>query len=340
MKPNSFHLACIAITLLYAFNAEATIVQTLDLDQLTSDAALIAVGQITSVQEVGKTIAQVGNRTVPARAMVAELHVDQVLKGTNESSLPSLRFHFAVPDEFVGWRSIAPLSYRVFFLAESSGELKLANPYYPSVVAVPGTESRQGTVIERLVDQLGAVLESTKSPVEERREAVFTLDSSKSPAAIRALSRAAEVKDVTLRLSVAAALLEHNDISTLQFAEDALLKPDPTLPPHLHLLHNLSYAILEGVKDERAVPSLAKLLHAANVETRRAAASALMHTGSNSSLDPLLSALNDSDPEVRYFSVVGLAEITGQADWRPNMEDFASDPKKYLDHWREFSLTR
>jgi PBS lyase HEAT-like repeat len=240
----------------------------------------------------------------------------------------------------LGVHRTADLSSRVFFLAESSGELRLADPYYPSVVAIPGPETQGGTPIERVIDELGAVLESTKTPTEEKREAIFTLNSSKNPAAIRALRQFAEVKDVILRLSVAAALLEHNDISTLQFAEEALLKPDPALPPQLYLLHNLSYAISEGVKDERAVPSLTKLLHVRSVETRRAAASALMHTGATSAIDPLLTATDDSDSTVQYYAVVGLAEITGQTDWRPNGFAFTSDPQKYLAHWREFAKSR
>jgi hypothetical protein len=319
-----------SIILLYALSADAVLVPTLDLDKLTADATLITVGQVTLLREVEKATVQLGNRTVPARAMVAELHVDHVLKGINEAS--SLTIHFVIPDEFVGWRPVTLPSYRVFFLAGTSSELRLSNPYYPSLAAIPGADIQEGTTIERVIGQLGAVLESAKSPVEERREAVFALNSSKSPAAVGVLRRVAEVKDVTLRLSVAAALLEHNDISTLQFAEQTLLKPDPTLSPDL--LHNLSYAIFVGVKDERAVPGLTRLLHASSLETRRAAASALMHVGSTSCIDPLLSAIGDPDFEVRYYSVVGLAEITGQMDWRPNMEDFRSDQDKYLKHWR------
>ncbi len=338
MKPTKRNLVLIIVILLLVPSAEPWPGPTLNLDRLTTEASLIAVGQITSVQELGRTSAQIGNRIVPARAMLATLRVDQVLKGTTDASSSSLRFHLTLPDEFVGWRSVAPLGYRIFFLAESSGELKLANPYHPSAPAVPGTESREGTPIERVIAELAAVLESTKIPLPERQEAVYALNTTQDPAAITALKRVAEVQDLTLRLSVSAALLEHNDISTLQFAEDTLLKPNSGISPDL--LHNLSYGIFIGVKDERAVPSLARLLHATNTETRRAAASALMHVGSTSCIDPLLSAIGDADFQVRYFSVIGLAEVTGQMDWRPNMDDFKSDQGKYLNHWRDWSQSR
>jgi hypothetical protein len=338
VKVTKFIVGFAIVTLLLAISTEPWPGPVMNLDQLTAEANLIVVGQATLVEEVARTTVEFGDRIFAARAMTVELRVDKILKGSMKGSPLSLQFHFSLPDQFIGWRSVTPLSYRVFFLTESSGELKMTNPYFPSVPALEGAALQEGAPIERVIDQLGAVLLSPKASVDQKQEATFALSRTQDPAAIRALTQASDQKDMRLRASAAAALLEHNDISTLQFAEDNLLQPAPTLSPEL--LHNLCYAISDGVKDGRAVPSLTRLLRASNVEARRAAASALMHTGSKSSIDALLSALSDSDTEVRYYSVVGLAEITGQADWRPNMEDFASDPKKYLDHWREFSLTR
>jgi hypothetical protein len=338
MRVKRLYSACTIMIFLCLQSANAALAPALDLDQLTADASLIAVGQIVLVQEVGKTTVQFGDRMVSARVMVAELRVDQELKGTTKDSSSTLRFHFIVPDEFTGWRSVAPLSYRVFFLTESSGEFRLADPYHPSVAAIPATQAQEGTAIERVIDQLGAVLGSASTPTEERRGAIFALNDSKNPSAIRVLKRFADIDDVTLRLSVAAALLGHNDLYTLKFAVDTLLNPNPAFPPDL--LHNLSYGILIGVKDDRAVSELTRLLRAGSAEARRAAASALMRTGSSLSIDALLSAISDSDRDVRYYSVVALAEITGQTDWRPNIEDFMADQDKYVKHWREWSQSR
>ncbi len=337
MKRRILRQSLASVLLLFAFIAKAVIIQALDLDKLTADATLIVAGQVISVQELAKTTVQVGDRRLSAREMIAELRADHVLKGNARSS-SRLSFHFVIPDEFIGWRSVTPSGYRVFFLVESSGEFSIANPYHPSIPAVPNTDTGEGAPIERVVIQLAAVLESSNSSSEDKREAVFDLSKTQTAAAVHALRRVAEVKDLNLRLSVSAALLEHGDISTLQFAEDNLVKPDPTTPADL--LHNLSYAILIGVKDESAVPELVRLLRAGSAETRRAAASALMHSGASSAVDPLLSAIDDSDPMVQYYAVVGLAEITGQTDWRPNTFDFSSDSKKYLDHWREFAKSR
>lgn len=321
-----------------AFVTKAVIVEILDLDKITNDATLIVAAEVTSVQEIANTTVRVGDREVSAKAMTADLRIASVLKGDIHGA-SSVTLRFVLPDEFVGWRSITPLSYRVFFLTGGPPEFKLVSPYNPSVVALPGVEVTQGTPIEHVIAQLSAVLESATGPFEAKSEAVFTLRRTRSAIATRALGRAVDqVKDRRLGLSISAALLERNDISTLPNIETVLLKPDPTVPADV--LHNLSYAILIGVKDERAVPALTRLLRAGNAEVRRAAASALMHIGDTSAIDPLASALDDSDHTVQYYAVVGLAEITGQADWRPNTYDFTADPNKYLNHWREWAQKR
>jgi hypothetical protein len=74
--------ASVALSLLCVFVTQATVVPTLGLDRLTTEASLIAVGRITLVRRVEKTAVQFGDRTLPAWAMLAELHVDRVLKDT------------------------------------------------------------------------------------------------------------------------------------------------------------------------------------------------------------------------------------------------------------------
>lgn len=308
----------------------------LDVDELTKKADLIVVGQVTSVREIGKEVLQTENERVPVRIMLGELRVDRVLKGTSDP--PSLRFRFLLPEIFIGWSGVDPLSYRLFFLKVSAGELEFLSPYYPSLVAVPGVPVEGSSAVERVVGQLGAVLLSPITSTGQKQEAIYPLSRTKSPAATEVLRSGLREKDVIVQLSVTAALLERNEISGLHIAEKALLNPRPGIPQYL--LHNLSYGISEGIKQEKAIPSLTRLLNATSPEVRRAAASALRHTGSRSAIDPLLSALGDSDLEVRYYSVVGLAEITGQSEWRPNMDDFLSDQQRYLNHWKDWARNR
>jgi HEAT repeat protein len=85
---------------------------------------------------------------------------------------------------------------------------------------------------------------------------------------------------------------------------------------------------------------LVRLLKSPSAEIRSAAAEGLWRTRSQEAVVPLLSMLVDPDAKVRYFSVVGLAEITGQLEWRPNPDDFAASGKNYVQHWIEWGRNR
>jgi HEAT repeat protein len=121
-------------------------------------------------------------------------------------------------------------------------------------------------------------------------------------------------------------------------AVDALLHGASNVSDNV--TRNLYYAIAEGLKDPDAVPELKQLLGSNDAEIRRAAASALRKTHSSEAIRPLISALDDPDFDVRFYSVVGLAETTGHLDWQPNIDDFRADEGKYLNHWKEWARSQ
>jgi len=166
--------------------------------------------------------------------------------------------------------------------------------------------------------------------------ALYALSTIRTPHSTTLLRQGLKEKESALRLNAAGFLLLRNDLSGMNLAESSLLHPEGDVPGYI--LHNVAYAISEGVRDSNAVPSLSRLVRAEDVETRRAAASALRHTGSRSALEPLAQALRDGDFEVRYDAVIGMAEITGQSDWAPNMELFQSREQDFLRPWRESAV--
>ena len=87
-----------------------------------------------------------------------------------------------------------------------------------------------------------------------------------------------------------------------------------------------------------AVPTLGRLFQrAAEPETRRAVASALANTRSSAAVQYLGEGLDDPDFEVRLESAQGLAEIAGEAAWKPTRPSFEKDEGRYLQHWRRGS---
>jgi hypothetical protein len=316
-------------------SANSRPIPALDLDVLSNEADLIAVGRVTNLREVGRESIVVGSSTVLARIRVGEIQADSVLKGNHLMRIP---FKYWVPDTQIGYRGVDPATTRLFFLRQAEHGYRFASPYYPSVVAITGIPNRGETPIERVVNQVAGVLLSPSIRPEVRVQAVYVLSRTKHPSAADALKQALTDQEQTVGLSASAALLERNDLSGLQIAADALLSAGTTVPDHI--LHNMTYALSEGVYDEKAIPTLTRLLTAPDPRVRRASASALRRTRSQKAIPPLLSALEDSDVQVRYYAVVGLAEITGQTERRPNLDDFVADEKPFMNFWTSWRDAR
>jgi len=95
-----------------------------------------------------------------------------------------------------------------------------------------------------------------------------------------------------------------------------------------------------GVRAPAAIPELARLVVGGDVETRRAASEALAEIQDSAAVAPLIAALDDADREVRYHAVVGMAKVTGQAEWGPSPPGFMADEGKYIQHWKAWSKKR
>lgn len=138
-----------------------------------------------------------------------------------------------------------------------------------------------------------------------------------------------------MRLTAAAALLARNDISVLPMAHRVLTNPETPIDDETR--QNLLSAIYEGVSNKKAIPTFTLLLANSDVRVRRVAAMALRNTQSAERIDALVLTLMDNDFEVRYYGVIGLAEITGQDEWHPLMEEFTSKEGYYLAHWKQWA---
>jgi hypothetical protein len=322
----------LVITCIVATFARASVVPSLDLSALTNDSDVIVVGMV-DFHSNGSSGSDQQKPPNGPRFLTGALHVEQVLKGSVEANTIEIRL--VRPDESNGYSSIPAHRHRMIFLRHRVGETyEATSPYYPSAVAVSGHQSREIEPLDRVAQQLGAVITSQSSGPEERIEAINDLGTVQSPAILSILRRTLGDRGASTRLSAVAILLEHDDISGLQMAEEVLSSPGSDTPQYLR--HNLLYGISEGIRNPDSIPVLSRLLHLSEAETRRAAASALRHTGSREAISPLLSALEDTDFDVRYYAAIGLAEITGELDWRPLMEEFKAHEGLYLTHWRNW----
>jgi hypothetical protein len=312
-------------------------VPALDLPELTAASDLIVVGQVLAIREEGRTTINTQGGPVQARQMVATLRAFRVLKG--QAGAPSVSFGFLIPEVDLAYGGVAEKQVGMFFLKEvSKQKYEVLNPYYPSIVAAPDAPATEGAALDRVVAEVAYVLNSAKSSPDERERAVSILETVETPAATEALKKAARTPGGPPSLRAVAALLRRNDASVLDLAERALTVAPQGAEAGVRL--TLALAIRDGVTTPDAVPALARLLRARDVETRRGAAAALRHVGTDSVVAPLSDALQDNDREVRYQAVLGLAAVTGQSDWGPSIDLFTQDEQRYLEYWKDWAKGR
>jgi hypothetical protein len=316
---------------------EAHPVHLLNLAELAAAADLIVSGRITTIRQVGVGTVENGAEKVPCRMMVADVSVDQALKGSVSESVLSVHF-IETEGEFIGYMPPEVSLHSIFFLKQVDGNYSFVSPVFPQIPAVPGVISGSGPILDRLIHQTTAVIESRDISIGRKQLALFMLEITKGEAATQALKKASDNQDAAVRLSATAKLLLRNDISKIDLAADALLRPAENLDSEVR--QNLLAAIAGYVSDPRATPSLIGLMRSDDVLVRRASTSALIRTRSPEAVSALTQALDDKDSEVRFNAIVALAEINQQPEWKPDKDQFQANERPYLEHWRSWAKRR
>jgi hypothetical protein len=319
---------------------KASLVPQLDLSALVDTSDLIVVGAVTEVRQGERSTITVQGQSVPALSMTTTLDIESVLKGKLANSRVS--FQFFLPLWPVGYRGIPPGQFGVFFLRQASGGWQLLDGYHPYVVAAPGRPGTGGTYLDNVTAELANALSSPQTSIGTKRDAVEALGTLTTPAASAALEAAAEGGQVAPRALAMTALLERGKGEWIEAAAIFLASSERGLDPYVLWRLSGAIEIIElRLRDPKPIPALVPLLHVSNVTVRRAGAAALRNTHNAAATDPLIDALQDSDLEVQYQAVIGLAEITGTTgEWAPGSELFRQDPGRYVDHWREWAKSR
>ncbi len=323
-----FCLGAVVLGLMTILFCGALLAQPFSLTSLIQKSDVIVVGAVRTVHQTGTTEVRVGAERLSATNFQAEVQVDRILKGACPESLAIVRFLIPKSAGFVGYTGVGAPSYRTLFLRKVENYFVFADPAFPSLpgvshVGLPAFSD----VISGVINELSQVLASQKTTEMDKLEAIFGVQSVPAPDATKVL-RAQLDGSPAVRAAAIAALIERNDLSALVAAQELLMNPPPQTPNYL--LNNIASAIARGIRDEGAIPVLNTLLRSRDIATRRAASDALRKTGSTRALSALAKALNDSDSEVRYYAVIGLAEITNQPEWRPLMDDFKAHENKFL----------
>jgi HEAT repeat protein len=169
---------------------------------------------------------------------------------------------------------------------------------------------------ELVFAELGAVIASSAASPEYKWEVLrqsFAIPANNKLFLNDLLVALQNTSDPDLHRRIQAELISRNDLSQLPDVSGVLLS-DTLSETQKDLL---LFTIGRNLKSERALPALVRLLQSSDPKVRVASTQALWHTASPSSISiaALTQALNDENPEVRYYAIRGLADATGEQQW-------------------------
>ncbi len=331
MMRNSWLFVLFLLSMAVPSVVSAQIALGINFPGIANDADVIVVGTVTSVESEGDTsLVLGGGHEVPAKARLATLSVDQVLKGETLGGRITIRFES--PNFPYGY--VSEGDFMVLFLREANGGYRFVSPQHPGIPAVSGAQGRGEDPVDRVLSLLADGLRMDASPQLkiEALEAIVGID---DPIAVEALNAVLGDPDPQVRLRAVRHLLSVGEVNVLPAAEAALA--DRTLDPLL--LAYVLVGIEDGMAREAALPVLERLMLFPEAETRRAAARAMRRIESPLIIEPLSLALADSDFYVRLAAVQGLARALGAQTLFASIDGFRNDEQRYIEPLRSITST-
>lgn len=303
------------------------------LDDIINSSDLIVTGKVIASHEVSRNRQTIRGSTQLVRLVAADVLVVSVLKGT---SAPRVRVNYLMPlEEDVGYRNLPLGTSRVIFLKKVGPGFEFANPFYPSAPALTSKDNQKDPSIRKnIIVAVASSLSADGVTVAEKHEALYFLEQSKAVESSGEIEKLLESVDKGLSVRAASVLLRLNQISALPFAEKVLTKGILDVEPWE--IENLALS-LSKLRDERGIPTLRRLLRSGQLKTRQSAALALFDMKNPATRPALSEALSDTDFNVRYYAVIGLADSTSIAEWRPSVEVFRKEEGKYLEFWKAWA---
>ena len=339
-KVASLHFSLALITALMVLGSSPRVtaggVPVLSFASLVERSDAIVIAQTGDFHKVGEIQVNVHGQVLGADLMEASAEVKKPLKAPKGLTVLKVRFAIPVsPAGSTGYSTIPAQQMRLLFLKNGvNNSYEVADPYYPSLPAVENVSLSQSDDLEKEVANVEcATVASTNANPDQRMEAIWSLKGRSDDCIVDALRAAFKASNQQLRLTSAMASLQRNDIGNL----DATVSEIGQLSSDTYMRLNVLSAIRYGVKDQRAIPVLARMMQSQDAPERRAAASALRNIGSILCSALLAKALNDPDKDTRYYAVIGLAEIEDQPSHKPSMEDFDNDPTPFLRYWKDWA---
>lgn len=316
--------------------ASAMPISGTSIDALYSKSTSVFSGTVIDTAQRGAAVVDVGGHSLTGRQVDLDVRVDEVLKGTADSSV---RVHVGIPDgpDGAGIAMTVPEegAYEVFFVSGHDGAIAPTNLYqlgYPARSAPRSSLSG----IERVGELVGAVLDDQRSTSQDKTLAVLALAGATTASSISGLQRALVDQDRDIRCRAVAMLVGKRGVNIANTASTLLSRPDAESVACIGWLRS---AVAWDLKESAGAADFSVLAHEPEVETRRAAVTGLARLQSPTAVLPLAQFLNDSDPQVQYWVAKGLRDGTG-AGRTVALDASTAERSDVIESWRSWARAR
>lgn len=307
-----------------------------NLQELVQAADVIAVVDISAIDNAGLTSITLDGQALPANAHRADVQTERRLKGTCPSQFI---LDFFTPQQFVGYPGVG-IGRQIVFLKRRGRGYEFADRHFPSLPAAP--ESAPGPEpdpLQAVVAELGRVISSPaatqaqKWTVLARARGIPDME----PFKLYLQAGLDTAGNADLKYRIQAELISRGDLSELSSSVDLLLGGTLTDDQRQTFL----LTIANNVKNPKSVPAITRLLRSTDPLSRRAAAEALWHIASPNAIPELVRILEDPDQKVRFYAVRALSDIANEPGWGgPGESEFQERQQEYLTHWRNWAKNR
>jgi hypothetical protein len=292
--------------------------------------AVIVVAEVTRILDSPGEYVR-AEKQAEAKLYAAEISVREVLKGTLQPGTMVVGGMMPItPSQIDRGAALQAGMVRTFFLVREQNSWRFADPFYGVMVATPVTpRPKEGSAVEKVMQQLLAALQSDLIGNENKRELASQLRAVQDPRVTATLrSELEKSHDDELTMTLLSVLIGRNDPMALTKAREFLKTSNSKHVGSLILsMANLQRADL--------LPEIASGLQSARPQVRIVSAMALVQSRVPEAEVYISPLLDDPDRRLVTQVMVSLAAKYNHPEWAPEWQD----DKRWDDmrqHWRDF----
>jgi len=302
-------------------------------------AEIICAGRVQAVHYEGDGTVSVAGQPIAGNWQVADFVIDHLIKG--ETAAKRIRVRYFVPrDSMRGIHfDVLPEERRcLLFLVLMAGQ--------ESTYALVNRTASVIPLSSNLPYGVEASAAQSEHLKRELLEAIATEETWIAVAALRSLVQIGLADDKVIEILKAASTGEDKAIAGTALAMRISLMDKTALPQSRAFMESGARpesqckeigAALRQLTAPHFFSDLQQMIQSPAVLLRRGASYALRYADSDAMVPAFISALEDTDQEVRYNAVAGLASFTSKTGkWFPAYPVFIKNQATYIDLWKNW----